>query len=301
MSTMPTDTSFQIHPDTQIAHVELQVRDLDNMLAFYNGLMGFHLLEQGEGRARLSAAEGGQALLTLVHNPAAELQPSSTYGVGLYHTAFLFPGRGPLATTLLRVAAGGWPLQGASDHQVSEAIYFADPEGNGIEIYRDRPRADWPRLQDSIQMGNLPLDLNKLVEEADREAAETGRIDPQTVIGHIHLQVSDTAAAQAFYGDLLGFEVMMAMPTALFMAAGGYHHHLGANIWHSRGAPLREAGKTGLLSYGYQVPDLAGWDALVQRLEAGGQTLQPIERDGVNGVVLQDQDGIRVELLGPAS
>ncbi len=292
---------FKIHPDTQIAHVELQVRDLDNMLAFYHGLMGFPLLERGQGRARLAANKAGPALLTLVHNPQAELQPSSTYGVGLYHTAFRFVDRTALGTTLLRVAGGGWPLQGASDHQVSEAIYFADPEGNGIEIYRDRPRADWPRLQDSIQMGNLPLDLNKLVEEADRQTAQEGPIHPETVIGHMHLQVSDTAMAQAFYGDLLGMDVMMAMPSALFMAAGGYHHHLGANIWHSRGAPRREPGKTGLLSYAYQVPDPTGWEALLGQLEDSGQELQAIEREGAPGVRLADQDGIQVELLGPAS
>lgn len=298
MSIMNNHT-FKIHSDTQIAHVELQVRDLDNMLRFYGQLMGFQVVEQANGRARLAAQPDSPALLTLVHNPQAELQPSSSFGVGLYHTAFRFAGRGPLATALLRVVAAGWPLQGASDHQVSEAIYFADPEGNGIEIYRDRPRANWPRLQDSIQMGNLPLDLNKLLEEADREAAEAGAIDPGTDIGHIHLQVSDTGLAQSFYGDVLGLDVMMAMPSALFMAAGGYHHHLGANIWHSRGAPARQAGRTGLLSYAYRVPDAAGWQALQQQLAASGRELLSIEREGAPGLSLPDQDGIQVELLGP--
>jgi catechol 2,3-dioxygenase len=295
---MNTQT-FQIHPDTHIAHVELQVADLANMLAFYGDLMGFRLIENKDGVARLSPTGKPPALLTLTERKGARQQPQ--FSTGLYHTAFRFPSRGPLATTLMRLVAHEWPLQGASDHRVSEAIYLADPEGNGIEIYRDRPRADWPRLDGAIQMGSDALDLRKLLEEADEAAAQAGGIDPATDIGHMHLQVSDTATAEAFYHGLLGLDVVMAMPTAAFMSAGGYHHHLGANTWNSRNAPPRAEDMAGLRSYAYMIPDQAGWLALFKRLQESGQELEVVERDERPGVALQDQDGNRVELLAPAS
>jgi len=299
MSTDMNNQNFKIHPDAHIAHVELQVADLAHMLAFYGDLMGFKLIENKDGVARLSPAGSSPALLTLIERKRARQQPQ--FSAGLYHTAFRFPGRGPLATTLLRLVAHGWPLQGAADHRVSEAIYLADPEGNGIEIYRDRPRADWPRMDNMVQIGNLPLDLRKLLEEADETAAHTGGIDPGADIGHMHLQVSDTAAAEAFYHGLLGLDVVMAMPTAIFMSAGGYHHHLGANTWNSRNAPPRAEDMTGLRSYAYVIPDEAGWLALFERLQQSGQALQAAERDEQLGVALQDQDSNRVELLAPAS
>lgn len=295
MSTEMNSRNFQIHPDTQIAHVELQVADLANMLAFYSDLLGFKLIENKGGVARLSPTGKPPTLVTLTEHKGARPQPQ--FSTGLYHTAFRFPGRGPLATTLMRLVAYGWPLQGASDHRVSEAIYLADPESNGIELYRDRPRADWPRMDNMVQMGNLPLDLRKLLEEADQAAALTGGIDPGTDIGHMHLQVSDTATAEAFYHDLLGLDVVMTMPTASFMSAGGYHHHLGANTWNSRNAAPRAEYMTGMRSYAYMIPDEAGWLALFTRLEKSGQKLQATQRDERLGIALQDQDSNRVELL----
>jgi catechol 2,3-dioxygenase len=292
-------TSFSIHPDTHIAHVELQAADLANMLAFYGDLMGFRLIENKGGVARLSPSGKLLALLTLTERKGARRQPQ--FSTGLYHTAFRFPGRRPLGTTLMRLVAHGWPLQGASDHRVSEAIYLADPEGNGIEIYRDRPRADWPRLDGVIQMGSDALDLHKLLEEADQAAAQAGGIDPATDIGHMHLQVSDTATAEAFYHGLLGMDMVMAMPTATFMSAGGYHHHLGANTWNSRNAPPRAEDMTGLRSYAYMIPDEAGWLALFMRLQESGQVLEVVERDERPGIAVRDQDGNRVELLAPES
>ena len=294
-------SNFKLHPSTSVAHVALQVVDLDNMLAFYRGLLGFQLLSNDGQQASLSANGKLPSLLTLSERKDARSQPSSTSGVGLYHTALRFPSRMTLATTLLRVLAGNWPLQGAADHHVSEAIYFADPEGNGIEIYRDRPRVDWPKLQDGIQMGNAPLDLDRLIEEADEAAAELGAIDPGTDIGHMHLQVSNLATAHAFYHELLGLDVMMSMPTALFISAGGYHHHLGLNTWHSLNAPRREKDLTGLQSFALLIPDQSNWMALLTRLASIGKGLQSVEHDRRLGVSLEDQDGIRVELLTPAT
>ena len=290
-----TNTSFQIHPSTQIAHVEYQVRDLANLVAFYEDLMGMQLIEKTDTDAKLSATGKLPSLLTLVENKNARPAPSTSYNVGLYHTAFRFPGRVPLANTLLRIAASEYPLEGVADHRFSEAIYLADPEGNGIELYRDRPREEWPRVGDALQSGNLPLDLRKLLEEANRSAAQAGKVDPGMDIGHIHLQVSNLATADAFYHRLLGLDVMMSLPTALFFSAGGYHHHLGANIWHSQNAPRRDQNATGLKSYTFVIPDQAGWMALFERIR--DKETQSIERDGRPGIAVEDQDGIVVELL----
>lgn len=294
---METQSEFKLHPETHVAHVELQAADLPRMVAFYSGLMGFQIIDQKDGIARFSPTGAAPALITLTERKGARQQPERS--TGLYHTAFRFPGRGPLATTLLRIVASGWPLQGAADHRVSEAIYLADAEGNGIEIYRDRPRADWPQLDGMIQMGNLPLDLHKLIEEADQAKAQTGIIDPGTDIGHMHLQVSDVATTDAFYHGLLGFDVVMSMPSALFMSAGGYHHHLGANIWNSRNAPRREADMTGLRSHAYAIPDEANWLALLARVQSAGLAPDAAERDGRPAIAVTDQDGNRVELLAP--
>lgn len=296
---MNTQNSFTIHPSTQIAHLELQVADLANMRAFYGNLMGFQLIEEKDSQARLSPTGQAPALITLTERKDARPQPAHV--TGLYHTAFRFPNRQKLANELLRIVAARWPLQGASDHRVSEAIYLADPEGNGIEIYRDRPREQWSKLQETVQMGNGPLDLQKLVEEADQTAAQDRKLDPATDIGHIHLQVSDLGSADAFYHELLGLDIVMSMPTALFMSAGGYHHHVGANIWHSRGAARRTDDLLGLRSYAFLIPDEVGWLAVHERLLRSAKPLTAVDRDGRLGVMVEDQDGIRVELLTPAS
>jgi catechol 2,3-dioxygenase len=292
---MMNDT-FRIHPATQIAHVEYQVRDLANLSAFYGDLMGMQLIEKTDSVARFSVTGKLPALLTLVQNKDAQPASSTSFNVGLYHTAFRFPGRVQLGSTLLRIVASGYPLEGAADHRFSEAVYLADPEGNGIELYRDRPREEWPRMGDTLQSGNLPLNLRQLLEEADQTTAQAGKVDSHMDIGHIHLQVSNLATADAFYHQLLGMDVMMkGPPTALFFAAGGYHHHVGANIWHSQNAPRRGKGLTGLNSYGFIVPDEDGWLAIYERVK--DKKPRPIERDGQSGIALEDQDGIVVELV----
>jgi len=291
--------TFKIHPSTHISHVEYQVRDLAKLLAFYGELMGMQVFDKTDTYAKLSATGQPPALLTLIERKDARPAPSNSFVPGLYHTAFRFPGRVPLGNTLMRIVAARYPLQGASDHLFSEAIYLTDPEGNGIELYRDRPRDDWPRMEDVLQFGNLPLDLQKLLEEADQVAAQTGKIDPGMDIGHIHLQVSDLATADAFYHHRLGLDVMMAMPTALFFAAGGYHHHVGANTWHSLNAPRREIDLTGLNSYAFNIPDEAGWLAAFERLK--DREPRAVERDGQLGVAIEDPDRIVVELMTAAT
>ena len=281
-------------PDLSLGHVHLTVSDLVRSLAFYQNALGFKV-HRREGETVYLG--GGQTdLLALTETTGARLYPNRT---GLYHFALLVPSRLELAQSLKHIGVTRTPVQGFADHLVSEAIYLADPEGNGIELYRDRPRSDWPDPNDALQNGNLPLDLRKLLEEADQAAAQDGKIDPQTDIGHIHLQVSDLDATKAFYLNLLGLDVMMSLPTALFFSAGDYHHHVGANIWNSRNAPRRGEDMTGLRSFAFLIPDEAGWLALHERLQTSSRPLKAAERDGRLGVTIEDQDGTAVEFLTP--
>jgi catechol 2,3-dioxygenase len=204
---------------------------------------------------------------------------------GLFHTAFRVPSRAALGAALDRVR-DRWALDGASDHRVSEALYLTDPEGNGVEIYRDRPRERWPRTDDGgVQMTTLPLDLEDVATESDGASdAPAG-----TTLGHVHLEVTSIAAAREFYADALGFDVKMDAGSALFLAAGDYHHHVGVNTWNGRSDP---AGGRGLAWFEIVVPDGAATDAVRGRLSA-----TEVEcRDRDRGVEFADPDGIGIRL-----
>jgi catechol 2,3-dioxygenase len=167
----------------------------------------------------------------------------------------------------VHAAENGVQLQGASDHLVSEAIYLADPEGNGIEIYRDRPRAEWNYGADGmVAMNTLPLDLQALYDEVPKNSWDG--LPAGTTIGHIHLQVSDIPQADDFFRDALGLDLMARYPGASFFATGKYHHHVAANIWNSRGAPKRQGNMTGLADYTIRFRDPAALDAVTQKLDA---------------------------------
>ncbi len=217
---------------------------------------------------------------------------------GLYHLAILVPTRTDLAFALARLAQARWPLEGASDHLVSEALYLSDPDGNGIEIYRDRPRADWPRAGDQLQMSTLPLALNDVVDEL-RDASELQAEIPRgTRIGHVHLQVSELGEAESFYHGLLGFDVTVrAYPGALFVSAGGYHHHIGLNTWHSANIAPAPAGSVGLRSFTVQLPGERELEALLARVQAAGigTSADP------DGVLVRDPFGNGVVLTASAS
>ncbi|MBC7140722.1 MAG: VOC family protein [Rhodobacteraceae bacterium] len=223
----------------EIGRVALTVRDIDKVAGFYEAALGLEPLASDGATRRLGA--GGRVLLELRADPAA--RRASAREAGLFHTAFLMPGRAALARWLVHAAESGLRLQGASDHLVSEAIYLADPEGNGIEIYVDRPREEWPHENGELRMATDPLDLNALAASAD--APWRGAPDGM-VVGHVHLQVGAVPGAEAFYVGQLGFEVTTHYPGAAFYGSGGYHHHLGANVWNSRGAGRRSEGTTGL-------------------------------------------------------
>lgn len=245
-----------------IGAVSLRVRDLSGLTAFYRDAIGLSVISQNASEAVLGA--GGEPLVRL---QAGARHPASA--AGLFHMAILVPSRRDLGTWLRHAAEAGVPLEGASNHLVSEALYLSDPEGNGIEIYRDRSRAEWPRLDGGrIAMATERLDLDALLREADGRAY--AGMPEGTVMGHIHLRVGDVAQAEGFYRDALGFDVMVHYPGASFLASGGYHHHIAANVWHSRGAGPRREGEAGLASFELVARDDEAYAALSRRMAAAG-------------------------------
>jgi catechol 2,3-dioxygenase len=196
------------------------------------------------------------------------LRPRGT--TGLFHLALLVPDQAELARALNRVTATGHRFTGASDHLVSEALYLNDPEGNGIEIYRDRPREEWPRAEGQLQMATLPLDLEGVLASAPAGDAGEG-MAAGTTLGHVHLQVASIPPADAFYTDGLGFEATVrGYPGALFVSAGGYHHHIGLNTWAGEGAPAPPLGARGLRSYTIVLPDEVALEATLAAAAAAG-------------------------------
>lgn len=257
-----------IDPQTALGTVRLTVSDLDRSRTFYERAIGLRSAEREDGTLLLGVPDS-PALIELRGDSAAPRL--NRRAPGLYHLAILVPSRLDLAFALARLIDVRWPLDGASDHLVSEALYLSDPDGNGIEIYRDRPRDEWPRAGEQLQMSTLPLDLNDLLGELRAAAALQEQAPAGTRIGHVHLQVADLAAAEAFYHGLLGFDVMVrAYPGALFVSAGGYHHHLGLNTWHSAGAAPAPAGSVGLRSFTVELPDERTLAPLLARIEAAG-------------------------------
>jgi catechol 2,3-dioxygenase len=279
-SAIPTATSIDTR--TSLGAVALTVSDLDRSRAFYETVLGLSSAPTAERTVALSA--GGPVLLTLHEDRDAA--PFDPHGNGLFHFALLVPTRIDLAHALARVASARWPLSGASDHLVSEALYLRDPDGNGIEIYRDRPRAEWTRDQHgAIQMATLALDLDDVLGELDRAGDSSpgfggAMLAPGTRIGHMHLQVSDLDRAEQFYCGVLGFDVTVGTyPGALFVSAGGYHHHIGLNTWSSRGAAPLVPGGVGLSSHTVCLPDAEALAAVLQSIRTAGLEVVALEDD----------------------
>jgi catechol 2,3-dioxygenase len=298
---VPTSTHIQqspssrIDPATALGPVRLTVSDLDRSRAFYERAIGLRPTELDDGTIGLGAA-GGPALIELRGDSSAPRL--NRRAPGLYHLAILLPTRLDLAFALARLVQAQWPLDGASDHLVSEALYLSDPDGNGIEIYRDRPRADWRYDDGQLRMSTLPLDLNDLAGQLRAATALQAEVPAATRIGHVHLQVSGLAEAEAFYHGVLGFDVVVrGYPGALFVSAGGYHHHIGLNTWHSAGAAPAPAGSVGLRSFTIELPDERELAAVLGRLEAAG-----IATAGVSGgVLVRDPFDNGVLLSAPAA
>lgn len=223
-----------------MGRVALTVHDLDRVGDFYQRAVGLHRLQADADRLLLGA--GNDVLLELRRDPAARRR--SPREAGLFHTAFLLPSRADLGAWGRHAATSRVPVVGASDHDVSEAVYLTDPEGNGVEIYADRPRETWRWHGDTVEMGSEALDIADLLDNTDSRVWQG--FPDGSVVGHVHLQVGAIAPAEEFYSRVLGFGITCRYPGGSFYAADGYHHHLATNIWNSRGASKRELPSTGL-------------------------------------------------------
>jgi catechol 2,3-dioxygenase len=278
----------EISPRTTMGPVHLTVADLGRSLDWYAGPVGLRVLERDGREAWLGA--GGRRLLRLVEEPGA--RPAAGF-TGLYHFALLVPERADLARWLVHAARDRVPLVGLSDHFVSEALYLSDPDGHGIEIYRDRPRPGWEG-QVARRMTTLPLDVDDLVgvlEEGPDEPFEG--LPAGTVMGHVHLKVAAVPEAVGFYRDALGFGLMAMLGSrAAFLGAGGYHHHLGANSWESAGAPAPPPGTAALRLATIVLPDAAERERLLARLDAAGH----VPEAGEAGPAVRDPSGTALAL-----
>jgi catechol 2,3-dioxygenase len=263
--------------------VHLTVADLARSLDYYRRAIGLDVLDDGDGRASLRA--GDRELLVLVERPGAA--PSHGY-TGLYHFALLVPERPALARWLAHAARDRVPLTGASDHDVSEALYLRDPDGHGIEIYCDRPRELWEG-QVQTRLTTFPLDVENLLGELKDPASEPfGGLPDGTVMGHVHLKASSIPELVEFYRDVVGFGVTATLGLqAAFLAAGGYHHHLGANTWESAGAPSPPPDTAALRHYTIVLPDEREREEIVRRLADAGAKVDDTE----TGPLARDPSG----------
>src|SRR5436190_5579210 len=259
-------TTASIHPGTNIGLVTLRVANPERSRRFYEGILAFQPIEQGPGKVVLGGQDK-QPLLELIEVPGAAPQPRRA--TGLYHVAILFPTRADLGRELVRVARAGVQV-GQGDHLVSEALYISDPDDNGLELYRDRPRSEWQWTNGMVEMATDPVDIRGLIAEGERDAEPWDVIPVGTRVGHIHLQVGDIKEARQFYHTILGFDVTadLSQHGALFVSAGGYHHHIGLNTWHSRGAKPTPADAAGLQTFVIAIPSREGLQEVKARLLA---------------------------------
>jgi catechol 2,3-dioxygenase len=268
-----------IDPAAAIGGVHLTISDLERSVRFYQSHLGFLVHRRDDRTAWLGA--GGADLLAVSQ---CETAPRVRGTTGLYHFAILVPTRADLARSLRRLVATDTVMQGAADHGVSEALYLADPDGNGIEIYRDRPRAEWPFVAGQLRMGADPIDLEELLTQTsagdDRAGLATG-----IVMGHVHLHVARLDDAERFYVGVLGLQLMQRYgPSAIFVSAGGYHHHIGLNTWAGVGAPPPPPGAIGLRHFEVHLPNATAIEAVAARVRAAGVPIETVE----GGLLVRD-------------
>jgi catechol 2,3-dioxygenase len=282
MSTAADSTVVPPLPDTlRLGPVHLTVSNLDRSVAYYERALGLQLHDRDGDVARLGA--GDEDLLVLVEEAGAALGGRHA---GLFHFALLYPTRQELAGAVNRLASTQTRLTGASDHGVSEAIYLRDPDNNGVELYADRPRDQWPppRVEgDRVDLPTFALDMDDLMAQAEGEEVHP-QAGPGLVMGHVHLHVGDIEKARAFYLDVLGFEAMGTLPTALFVSAGGYHHRLGLNTWLGTDVEPLPPHTAGLREWTVVLESADEVDAVRARVADAGLTTE--ERDG--GFVVRD-------------
>lgn len=262
-----------IHPATRLGHVHYTTADLDRQIAFYRDILGFKLHWREGASAGLGA--GNEDLLRLTELPGARRARGTT---GLYHTAFLVPTRWELAHLLKRIAETQTPIQGMTNHGTHYAIYLPDAEGNGIELAWDFPKDRWPKTLAQMLQNHRGLYPQEVFRALDENSAPWEGLSVDTKVGHVHLHVSQLGPTDHFYREVLGFEIpwdLTGAPrefaeTAIFFAAGGYHHHIGTNVWHGVGAPPPPADATGLRYYTILLPDEDALAQVVNRLTQAG-------------------------------
>ena len=296
-NTAPIDERV-LSAQLQMDAVSLRVGDLEGMSSYYSEALALTPIEERSRGAEVHRVlgRGTTPFVRLIHTP--DLPETSPREAGLFHTAFLFDDAAALAATVYRTAQHpASRFSGSSDHLVSEAFYFSDPEGNGIELYVDRPRDQWVRENGELKMGTLFLDPNEYLRTHLEEATLDSVTTRPGRVGHVHLQVGDVRMAEQFYVDALGFEPTVAgYPGALFASAGGYHHHVAMNTWNSRGAGPRAA-RLGLGDVAITLPGREDLDALVSRLSARGIAFA----DDGRAVVVRDPWGTQVTLALPGA
>lgn len=279
---------FRLPEATRLGPVRLQVGDLERSLAFYVEVLGMHLLERQTSRARLGSRQASpDSLVVELYERAGARPVRPRSRVGLFHFAILLPNRASLGRFLIQSREHGLQV-GAGDHAVSQSLYLSDPDGLGIEVYADRPRESWRRVGRELVMGTDPLDLQSLVEAASGEPWD--KIPSGTVLGHVHLHVGDLATAARFYSEAVGFDrTVWSYPGALFLAAGGYHHHLGANVWAEKDAPPPAPDEAQLLDWTIELPDPESLAAVAKSLEHAGYIPQR-DTDAGGGEELRTKD-----------
>lgn len=267
--------NFHRAPHVFVGKVNLKVENLERSLAFYQQIIGFKLLGRKENKALLTA-DGRTALLSIEQPENVKVkQPRTT---GLYHFALLLPTRSDLGSILQHLLNSGYPLQGASDHLVSEALYLADPDGNGIEIYRDRPSSTWEWNDGEVVMATKPLDAEAVLSEGNGKPW-TG-LPSATLMGHIHLHVSELEQTENFYQNGLGFEVVSNYHNqALFISTGHYHHHIGLNVWNGIGAPSPLENSVGLESFTLVFPSEEAREQAINQLREIGAAVSKENQD----------------------
>ncbi len=260
-------THQSIHPATTVGVIALTVADLARSRAFYTEAMGFALLSEDDEHVVLGARSTPLLVLNADRGAAAWPRGGASY-TGLYHFALLLPTRADLGLWLRHWLSLGLPLPGQGDHLVSEALYLEDPDGHGIEVYRDRPRDEWSWVDGPVRMVADPVDIRGLLADAERVGRPWAGLPEGARLGHVHLQVGHIPTATTFYHDILGFDIVARMPSALFISAGGYHHHIGMNVWHSQGAGPAPDGTVRLRYFTVDLPDEDARRAVLARLDA---------------------------------
>ncbi len=290
---MTSATAPSLPASTHLGTVHLAVADLDTQADFYTLVIGLSQLSRAPDGVSLGVA--GRELLRLSLKAGSRHYPGRT---GLYHFCLLTPERRELGLLLRRLIDSGTELQGLVDHHTSEAIYLADPEGNGIELNWDRPKQGWPNMTEMMRLGNGPLDSEGLLELAAQGPAGAGKLPTDATVSHIHLHVADVEAARGFYHGLLGFDITGEFRgQAVFTSAGGYHHHIAFNIWNGRGAAQPPADASGLLWFSVVIPEKGALDEVLGRLEKSGV---PVEQHP-QGALLRDPSGNGVLLKSSVS